>query len=142
MEEGNLYRRRKRGPDGEGGGSDPAGSGGRLAMLFRLGVGRAKSKFYDHSLCWRDVLFFKNVSKFNPPPPEQDEESTKLSGRIVVRIIFDHAATQHSKMKIRLTMHAAYSSPGAPMQEARKILLAAWGDSQDSPAVGGGIGIR
>ena len=68
MEEGNLNRRRKRGPDGEGGGSDPAGSGGRLAMLFRLGVGRAKSKFYDHSLCWRDVLFFKNVSKFNPPP--------------------------------------------------------------------------
>ena len=68
MEEGNLYRRRKRGPDGEGGGSDPAGSGGRLAMLFRLGVGRAKSKFYDHSLCWRDVLFFKNVSKFHPPP--------------------------------------------------------------------------
>ena len=68
MEEGNLNRRRKRGPDGEGGGSDPAGSGGRLAMLFRLGVGRAKSKFYDHSLCWRDVLFFKNVSKFHPPP--------------------------------------------------------------------------
>ena len=58
MEEGNLYRRRKRGPDGEGGGSDPAGSGGRLAMLFRLGVGRAKSKFYDHSLCWHGCSFF------------------------------------------------------------------------------------
>ncbi len=60
-EEGNLIAT-KTGPDGEGGGSDPAGSGGRLAMLFRLGVGRAKSKFYDHSLCWRDVPFFMNVS--------------------------------------------------------------------------------
>ena len=66
MEEGNLIAT-KTGPDGEGGGSDPAGSGGRLGMLFRLGVGRAKSKFYDDSLCWRDVLFFMNVSKFHPP---------------------------------------------------------------------------
>ena len=118
------------------------GRAGVWRCYFGL-VWAGRSRNFMTTPCVGVMFYFLRMFRnFTPPPPEQDEESTKLSGRIVVRIIFDHAATQHSKMKIRLTMHAAYSSPGAPMQEARKILLAAWGDSQDSPAVGGGIGIR
>ena len=107
MEEGNLIGT-KTGPYGEGGGSDPVWSGGRLAMLFRLGVGRAKSKFYDHSLCWRDVLFFKNVSKFHPPPLALLNKMKRAPNSLGESwcVLLDHAATQHSKMKIRLTMHA------------------------------------